>query len=65
MKIPPHRLESVYNAVAVFTLPKSSLEKNVAFHIVARDDSMAAPHAMPNAVVGYSEPIDEQLKKLY
>lgn len=26
MKIPPHKLESVYNAVAVFTLPKTYLD---------------------------------------
>jgi len=26
MKIPPHKLESVYNAVAVFTLPKTYID---------------------------------------
>jgi hypothetical protein len=75
MKIPPHKLESVYNAVAVFTLPKtfidviifysSSEKKGIAFHIGARDDTVAAEHAMPNAIVGYSEIVDEYLKKLY
>lgn len=65
MKIPPHKAESVYNAVAVFTLPKSYLERGIAFYLAGRDDSLKAMHAMPNAVVGYSEIVDETLKKVY
>lgn len=31
----------------------------------SRDDSVASEHAMPNAIVGYTEIVDEYLKKLY
>lgn len=65
MKIPPHKAESIYNAVAVFTLPKSYLDKGVAFYLGARDDSTPSKHAMPNVSVGYTGIADEDLKKLY
>lgn len=41
------------------------MQKGIAFHIGARDDSVPAEHALPNAIVGQSETIDETLKKLY
>lgn len=65
MKVPPHKAESVYNAVAVFTLPKSYLERGAAFYLAARDDSIKSMHAMPNSVVGFTEIVDDSLQKLY
>lgn len=44
----------IVKAVAVFTLPKSFLEKKILFFIVGRDDSIACSHAMPNGVAGVS-----------
>lgn len=40
MKIPPHKAETTYNAVSVFTLPKSYLEHGIAFYLASRDDSI-------------------------
>ena len=79
MKIPPHQVESVYNAVAVFTLPKIQFDvlyikfkyiyiydqTGIAFHLAARDDSVTSNHSMPNVIVGYTEIVDPVLKKIY
>ena len=65
MKIPPNMVETLYEAVAVFTLPKTSLQESVSFYIAGRDDKTGAFHAMPNAIVGHTDLIDESLKKLY
>ncbi|CAD8086706.1 unnamed protein product [Paramecium primaurelia] len=65
MKIPPHKADKVYNAVAVFTLPKSQLESGIAFYLATRDDTIKSMHSMPNGIVGYSEIIDDWLRKLY
>jgi len=40
--------------VAVFTLPKEFLEKDITFFIAAYDDSIASAHRMPNGVTGKS-----------
>lgn len=65
LKIPPHKADSVYNGVAVFTLPKSYLERGIAFYLATRDDSIQSLHSMPNGIVGYSEIVDDTLRKLY
>ena len=65
MKIPPNMVETLYEAVCVFTLPKTSLQESVSFYIAGRDEKSGCFHAMPNSIVGHSDIIDESLKKLY
>lgn len=65
MKIPPNIVETLYEAVAVFTLPKTSLQESISFYIAGRDDKKGEYHAMPNAIVGHTDIIDDSLKKLY
>lgn len=65
MKIPPNIVETLYEAVAVFTLPKTSLQESVSFYVAGRDEKTGTFHAMPNAVCGHTDIIDESLKKLY
>lgn len=65
MKIPANIVETLYDAVAVFTLPKTSLQDSISFYVAGRDDKKGEFHAMPNAIVGHTDIIDESLKKLY
>lgn len=65
MKIPPAIMETLYEAVAVFTVPKTSLQESVTFYIAGRDEKTGTFHAMPNSIVGHTDIIDESLKKLY
>ncbi|EAR89988.1 C2 domain protein (macronuclear) [Tetrahymena thermophila SB210] len=64
MKIPPYQTDQTYKAVAVFTLPKSYLEKKILFFIAGRDDSIPCNHAMPNGVAGVSSLAEDTLKKV-
>lgn len=64
-KIPPYVSDSLYNSIAIFTLPKSFLEKNIQFFIAAKDDSIPCSHIMPNGIVGYTDVADDLLKKLF
>lgn len=64
-KIPPFTSDTLYNSIAIFTLPKSFLEKNLKFFLAAKDDSIPTAHIMPNGIVGYTDIADELLKKLF
>lgn len=64
-KIPPHVSETVYNSVAVFTVPKSYLDKNIQFFVAFKDDSIPSSNIMPNGVVGHTDVADELIKKLF
>jgi len=65
MKIPPNIVETLYDSVAVFTLPKTSLQESISFYVAGRDEQTGAFHAMPNTIVGHTDIVDESLKKLY
>jgi len=65
LKIPPHVCDSLYKAVAVFTLPRSLLDKSVQFWVVARDNSISSINGLPNGIVGGSDVQDALLQKLF
>lgn len=46
-------------------MPKLFLDKRIQFFLATRDDSIATGHAMPNGIIGYSDVVDDTLKKLY
>lgn len=61
LQIPPKKIERYYDAVAVFTIPKSELENKLIIHIAGRDENMKSVHGLPNQFVGSTDPVDKTL----
>lgn len=64
MRIPPDPMDNVHNAIAAFTIPKSFLERQITIHIVAKDETQATNHAMPNIFCGSTDSLDDALRKI-
>ncbi|KRX05194.1 C2 domain [Pseudocohnilembus persalinus] len=64
-KIPPYISDNLYNSIAIFSVPKSYLDKSIQFFIAAKDDSIPSSHVMPNGIVGHTDITDDLLKKLF
>jgi hypothetical protein len=45
-------------------MPKSFLERKVRLFLLVKDEAKATAHAMPDEVVGFSDILDEQLKRI-
>ena len=60
----PTKLDNEYGAQCIFTVPKSYINNQISFYMFARDESMIGrfKHQLPNAVVAYTEIIDDDLK---
>lgn len=58
------RLDNDYGAQCIFTVPKSYINNQISFYLLARDENTVGKikHQMPNIVVAYTEIMDDDLK---
>lgn len=48
----PDPIDNLFNALTYFAVPKSYLERNVAFYLLIKDEAEASLSSMPRSVVG-------------
>ena len=63
MRIPPDAMDNPLGALAAFYIPKSFLDRKVKIFVVIMDETKATAHGMPDEVCGYTEILDESLRK--
>lgn len=61
-KIPTVDIGNPYKAILNFIVPRSYLDKRLAFFLTVKDSKTVVPHSMPNTIAGYIEVVGEQLK---
>ena len=61
MRTQPDPIDNMFNALTYFAVPKSYLERNVAFYLLIKDESVASLSSMPRSLVGMSS---KQIKNL-
>jgi hypothetical protein len=61
MRTQPDPIDNMFNALTYFAIPKSYLERNVAFYLLIKDESEASLSSMPRSLVGMSS---KQIKNL-
>lgn len=56
--------DNEYGASAIFTVPRSYLDNQLSFFLIAKDESMATAglNSIPNTVVGFTEILDDDLQ---
>ena len=64
MRTPPDAMDNPFGALAVFYLPKSFLDRKVKAFLVIKDETKATAHAMPDEVAGFTDILDEALRKI-
>ena len=57
-------LDNDYGAQCIFTVPKSFINNQISFYLIARDENLVGKvkHQLPNVVVAYTEILDDHLK---
>ena len=53
MKIPTTNLQNQYGALTNFVIPRSMLDKKLAFFMAVRDLRVVSMHSMPNSICGH------------
>lgn len=58
------RLDNEYGAQCIFTVPKSCIDNQISFYLIARDETQLGKvnHQLPGTIVAYTEIIDDDLK---
>ena len=64
LRIPPDIIRNKYNALTSFVIPKSFLERKLKIYVAVKDTLKELPHAMPNIVIGSTDVLDVELRKL-
>ena len=64
MRVPPDTMDNPYSALSVFYMPKSYLERKVKIYLLVKDEAKPTAHAMPDEVVGFTDILDEHLRKI-
>jgi hypothetical protein len=62
MRVPPDPMDNIHKAIAAFWIPKSYLERNMQVYLVAKDETKATVHAMPDIVTGFTDVLDTKMK---
>lgn len=62
--MPPDVMDNQFGAIAQFIVPKSFLERKMKCFMVVKDETKATAHAMPDEVVGFTDLLDDTLKKI-
>lgn len=62
--ITPTSHDNPYNSQAVFTIPRSYLDNQLSFFMIARDESLVGNtrHPLPNTIVAHTEILDDDLQ---
>lgn len=64
MRVPPDPMDNIYNALTMFTIPKSMLDEKLSMFLVVKDESSPTVHAMPNVFAGFTDVLDDSLKQI-
>ena len=64
LPLKPTSYDNEYRAQCIFTVPKSYINNQISFFLIARDETQVGKikHSLPNCVVAYTEIIDDDLK---
>lgn len=64
LPIRPTSLDNEYGAQCIFTIPKSYINSQISFYLIARDETQVGKvkHQMPNVIAAYTEIVDDDLK---
>ena len=62
--MPPDVLDNQFGAISQFIIPKSFLERKLKVFMLVKDETKATAHAMPDEVCGFTDILDENLKKI-
>ena len=62
--MPPDVMDNQFSAISAFVIPKSFLERKLKMFILVKDETKATSHAMPDEVCGFTEILDDYLKKI-
>ena len=62
--MPPDVMDNQFGAIAQFIVPKSFLERKVKMFMLVKDETKATAHAMPDEVCGFTDILDEDLRKI-
>jgi hypothetical protein len=57
-------MDNPYGALVAFYLPKTFLERKVKMFLLIKDETKPTAHAMPDEVVGFTDILDEHMKKI-
>lgn len=64
MRVPPDVMDNPFGALTAFYMPKSYLERKVKFFLVVKDETKPTAHSMPDEVCGFTDMLDEPLRKI-
>ena len=62
--MPPDAMDNQFGAITAFIIPKSFLERQLKMFLLVKDETKATAHAMPDEVCGFTDILDEDLKKI-
>lgn len=62
--MPPDVMDNQFNAISAFVIPKSFLERKLKMFVLVKDETKATAHAMPDEVCGFTEILDDPLKRI-
>lgn len=64
IRIPPDPVRNIHNSLTYFKIPKSFLDRKLRMFIVVNEEAKAVKHFMPNIIVGATEILDFDLRKM-
>lgn len=54
MRTQPDPMDNLFGALFLFPLPRSYLDRNLAFFMFARDEQEPSPLSMPDKLIGFA-----------
>jgi hypothetical protein len=64
MRVPPDVMDNPFGSIYTFYFPKSFLEKKLKLFILVKDETKPTAHSMPDEVCGFTETLDDSLRKI-
>jgi hypothetical protein len=64
MRVPPDVMDNPFGSIYTFYFPKSFLEKKLKLFIMVKDETKPTAHSMPDEVCGFTDILDDSLRKI-
>jgi len=64
LRIPPDPIRNIHNSLTYFKIPKSFLDRKVRMFLVVNDEIRSMRHFLPNVVMGGTDLLDLDLRKI-
>ena len=64
LRIPPDPIRNLHNSLTYFKMPKSFLDRKIRIFLIVNEVSKSHKNNMPNVVVGATEILDLDLRKI-